>query len=271
MSEYQCPSCDASFDTQRGRGVHHVHVHGERLPNRTCDYCEKSFYSDTAKKYCSRDCLLQSDSYVGENNPNWKGGKESAECLICGSGFEYYPSEKPGRYCSDCVENEKWQAPPGLSGPDHPEWKGGKITKHCDLCGEGVTRRPSAFAGSVTLCSRECHRIWLSDAFTGEGHPNWKGGGNEAYGTGWRRAKLITLHRDDYTCVICGKTKAEIGRNPDAHHIVPVRAFVEADHAEKTDAHVPRNLVALCVTCHRRADFGTPSKAELKQLVSAGS
>ncbi|MFB6312279.1 MAG: HNH endonuclease [Salinirussus sp.] len=78
---------------------------------------------------------------------------------------------------------------------------------------------------------------------------------------------MATLERDDFTCVICGATKDEIGRNPDVHHIVPVRRFIEAEAADKTDAHVPRNLVTLCVTCHRRADFGTPSKAELKRLV----
>jgi 5-methylcytosine-specific restriction endonuclease McrA len=109
--------------------------------------------------------------------------------------------------------------------------------------------------------------MWLSAEFTGEGHPNWKGGGNEAYGPGWRRAKLTTLERDDFTCLICGVTKDEIGRNPDVHHIVPVRSFLDAPIAEKTDAHASRNLVTLCVACHRRADFGRPTKAELKQLV----
>lgn len=72
MGDYDCPTCDASFDTKRGRGVHHVHVHDERLPNRTCDNCESSFCSDYAKRYCSRECLIGSDAYAGENNPNYK-------------------------------------------------------------------------------------------------------------------------------------------------------------------------------------------------------
>ena len=266
VGEYDCPTCDATFDSKRGRGVHHVHTHDERLPNRTCDYCGNSFYSDYDKRYCSHECLLKSDSYSGENNPNWKGGKETADCRNCGSKFDYYPTDKPGLYCADCVENEEWQTPPRLTGPDNPEWKGGEITKHCDICGDEVKRRPSAFDEAVTLCSRDCHRIWLSESFTGEGHPNWKGGGSEYYGKGWRQAKLRTLERDDHSCVLCGATRDDLGRNPDVHHIVPVRRFIEAKAADKTEAHVPRNLVTLCVTCHRRADFGTPSQAELKRL-----
>lgn len=272
MGEYDCPTCDASFDTRRGRGVHHVHVHDERLPNRTCDNCESPFYSDYAKRYCSRECLIESDAYAGENNPNYKGGKETAECELCGSPFEFYPSEKPGQFCESCVETEQWQTPPELSGPDHPRWSGGKIEATCEMCGSDFRRNRSALAkGSATLCSRECHRMWLSKSFTGEGHPNWKGGGNEAYGQGWAAARRRALDRDDYTCVVCGTTKDEIGRNPDVHHIVHVRTFIETPGAEKIDAHAPRNLVTLCVTCHRRADFGQPAKVELKQLVDGQS
>lgn len=268
MGDFDCPTCAASFDTKRGRGVHHVHAHGERLPNRTCDYCGEPFYSDYAKRYCSRNCLLESDSYAGENNPNYKGGKEMAECRICGTSFEYYPSEKPGLFCADCVKGELWQTPPDLSGADNPSWTGGKIEVICEVCGSVFRRRRSALEkGNATLCSRECHSEWLSESFTGEGHPNWKGGGNEAYGKGWRRAKLAVLDRDDHTCVICGTTSEELGRNPDVHHIVPVRSFLDTPIADKTDAHVPRNLITLCIRCHRRADFGRPSKAELKRLV----
>jgi 5-methylcytosine-specific restriction endonuclease McrA len=137
----------------------------------------------------------------------------------------------------------------------------------CEICGTRISRYPSGF-GEVVLCGDECRAGWLSDAFTGKGHPNWKGGGSELYGQGWRRAKLETLARDNHTCRICGTSKEELGRNPDVHHIVPVRTFVDAPVADKTDAHVPRNLVTLCIGCHRRADFGQPWKARLKGLIS---
>ncbi len=266
MSEYSCPSCSRSFDTQRGLGVHHVHVHNERLPNRTCDYCEKRFYSDTAKKYCSKKCLLDSDSFVGENNPNYKGGKSEAECRICGEKFEFYPSDKRGHFCPDCVENETWQTPPGLTGSDNPRWRE-KVSCNCDICGKAIRRTPGQFNGDAVLCSKECHNVWLSEAFSGEGHPNWKGGGSIYYGKGWRKAKLAALDRDEYSCRVCGTSKDELGRNPDVHHIVPVREFAEADDAEIADAHVLDNLISLCVTCHRNADVGNIPEAELRALI----
>lgn len=238
------------------------------MAERVCANCEGPLESEYATKYCSPECFHEGHSFAGEKNPNYKGAKKSTTCEICGTRFDFYPSDKPGLFCADCVKNEQWQTSPRISGSDHPRWGGGKITKICDVCGEKVTRHPSGFADNVTLCSPDCQGVWLSDSFTGQGHPNWKGGGNEAYGKGWRRAKLTTLERDDYTCLVCGKTKDDIGRNPDVHHIVPVRAFVEADGADKEDAHASRNLVTLCVTCHRRADFGRPSKAELKEFIN---
>jgi hypothetical protein len=38
-------------------------------------------------------------------------------------------------------------------------------------------------------------------------------------------------------CVICGATTDELGRNPDIHHIVPVRAFVETPVTAEFDVH----------------------------------
>lgn len=241
------------------------------MGNQKCAHCGGPLESEHAKKYCSQECFHNGHSFAGENNPNYRQAKKTTECELCGARFQFYPSDKPGLYCPECVENEQWQTSPRISGSEHPRWSGGKVTKLCDICGDEVTRHPSGFVSSVVLCGQECREAWLSESFTGKGHPNWKGGGNEAYGKGWRRAKLTTLDRDDHTCVICGTTKEELGRNPDVHHIVPVRSFLDAPVAEKTDAHVPRNLVTLCVRCHRRADFGRPSKAELKELVDGRS
>lgn len=133
----------------------------------------------------------------------------------------------------------------------------------CDVCNEVVCRHPSNVTGEVVVCSNQCRREWLSEAFSGDSHPNWAGGGNEAYGPGWNRVRRAALERDDYECVNCGKTKAEIGRNPDVHHIVPVRLFEAHDELTVGDAHHLDNVVCLCVTCHRRAEFGHIERSEL--------
>ena len=226
------------------------------------------FYSDYSKKFCSRDCLLDSGIFSGENNPNYKGGKTKTRCKICGAQFLYYPSEKKGLYCPSCVETEDWQPVPDKLGESNPRWTGGKQEYDCTVCGDTVERYPSGAEGAAILCSEPCRRTWLSDTFTGEGHPNWKGGSTEPYGKGWRTVKLAALERDGYQCVLCGRTKAEIGRNPDVHHIVPVREFIQAADREKTDAHTLDNVVTLCTACHRKADFGQIAPDTLREWIT---
>ncbi|MCU4740923.1 HNH endonuclease [Halobacteria archaeon AArc-m2/3/4] len=169
-------------------------------------------------------------------------------------------------YCPSCVENESWRDPPELEGADHPRWNGGKVTVDCDVCSDSVERYPSN-VHEVVCCSEDCRGQWLSEEFTGEGHPNWAGGGNETYGKGWAAVREAALERDDYQCVHCGTTSDELGRNPDVHHIVPVRAFVASEEYEKTDAHVLENVVSLCLPCHRKAEFGRISAATLLETI----
>jgi ribosomal protein L37AE/L43A len=157
-----------------------------------------------------------------------------------------------------------------MEGEDHPRWSGGKAAYDCAACGETVERYPSR-TGEVTTCDEGCRAEWLSEAFTGEGHPNWEGGDVGPYGPGWSRVRREALERDDHECQHCGKTREEIGRNPDVHHIVPVRAFAAAGGRERADAHRLDNVVSLCVDCHRKADFGEISKERLRSYVATGA
>lgn len=266
MSEHECPRCGREFDTRRGLGVHHSQTHGERLSNRECANCGTPFYAEYAKKYCSEECYDDAVSFSGEDNPNYRGGKTTTECKQCGDAFEYYPSEKEGLYCPDCVEAGDWRDPPALDGSANPRWSGGPVELTCDVCGEPFERHPGNVDGETTLCGEECRAKWLSAAFTGEGHPNWAGGGNQEYGPGWAETRRAALERDDHSCVACGATKAELGRNPDVHHLVPVRAFAAADDRDVADAHTLENVVCLCPRCHRKAEFGTLSRERLRAL-----
>lgn len=108
-----------------------------------------------------------------------------------------------------------------------------------------------SFAGS------ECRYDWFSERFTGEGHPNWKGGDTGNYGPGWNRVRREASERDGYECVNCGAAKSEVGRNPDVYHIVSVRVFATTPGWQKTDAHRLTNVVSLCLDCHRNADLAT--------------
>jgi len=51
-------------------------------------------------------------------------------CLSCGKRFEVFYSFKNQRYCSNkCFRKDN-------SGKNHPNWKGGEITKLCGACGK---------------------------------------------------------------------------------------------------------------------------------------
>lgn len=264
---HHCPRCGSVFDTRRGLGVHHTTKHHERMPNRECERCGVEFHSSYQKKYCSDSCRDEAISYSGSSNPNYKGGKRTTTCEICGSEFDYYPSAKVGRYCSECVASENWQTVPVKRGAENPRWTGGKNTYECHVCQDSVDRYPSEVTGSVVICSEECRQVWLSESFSGDGHPNWRGGGNEPYGKGWSEIRKKALKRDGYSCMICSQGPAELGRNPDVHHIIPVRKFVESDQHTREDAHELENVVTLCASCHRSAEFGNIRSSRLRFLI----
>lgn len=196
-------------------------------------------------------------------------GKKSTDCVLCGTQFEYYRSDKPGLYCSDCVKNEAWRTvPEPPTGPDNPLWNGGKVDLVCPICGTEFDRFPSEVNDGVNLCSNACRAAWLSDAFRGEGHPNWKGGGNEEYGTGWGEVRGQALERDGYRCVVCSETMETMGRKPDVHHIESVRTFIESEKHSVEDAHRLDNVISLCISCHRKAEFGKIPKSVLWELIA---
>ena len=89
--------------------------------------------------------------------------------------------KKEGHFCSECVETEAWQTPPGLPGPENLQWQE-SIESECDVCGRKIRWTPCRFKGNTVLCSKKCHNLGLSEAFTGAGHANWKGGGSRNYG-----------------------------------------------------------------------------------------
>jgi hypothetical protein len=262
----RCPTCGETFDSRRGLGVHHSAVHDELLPNRECAACGAAFHSGHERKYCSDDCRDEAVSFAGEHNPNWDGGRTATECERCGASFRYYPSEKPGLYCAECVENEQWRHDRDISGRNNPRWNGGPVELDCDNCGDTFDRYPGNIEGEGAFCSRDCQYDWLSEAFTGDGHPNWLGGGMPNYRGDWRAVRREALERDDRTCVVCGTDAGELGRNPDVHHIVPVRAYAEAPEHDREDAHVLGNVVCLCPSCHRRAEFGKIPRDRLREL-----
>ncbi len=230
----KCPTCGKVLGSERGMRQHHTKVHEESLPNRTCKGCDLEFYDPKARRSYCDDC----NPNAGENNGNWRDATETTTCKRCETQFEYYPSDKHGVFCADCVD-----AIHGFLGTPYYEYHEIKrVKKVCEQCGRISTVLESkAKREPVRFCGQNCLRIWLSN--------QWQNAENE-YNGRWREVKRKALKRDDHSCQHCGISRGEIGHEPDVHHIEPVRTFDDPQLAHTLD-----NVVCLCRSCHRYAEI----------------
>jgi hypothetical protein len=238
----ECPTCGKSLATEQGVRIHHATVHGERLPNRECAGSGSAFYDAQSRRTYCDEC----DADAGKANGNWSGAKESTNCERCDATFEYYPSDKEGVYCSDCVASSD-----EFLGDAHRK-PAERVTTECEQCGEAMNILQSDVdRGEGRFCSRGCLADWLSENVVGEQHHQWQNG-EPAYRGDWWRVRRKARERDDHECRICGTTTADEGRELDVHHIRPVREFDDPQ-----DAHHLGNVVTLCRSCHRKAEAGS--------------
>lgn len=229
---------------------HHAKVHGQSLPNRECNDCGSEFYDSKAQREFCDEC----NPNAGEHNGNWKDATEISECVRCGNRFEFYPSNKRGVYCSTCVEDADEFLGDHYADVHDIEW----VERECDYCGKKLTVLASERKyGAGRFCSRECLYHWMSENRRGENHHQWLSGEREYAGIWWKARRKV-LQRDNYQCQYCGKTAEQIGRNPDVHHIRPLRTFQEPQNAHTLD-----NLISLCRRCHRKAEADAISISRL--------
>jgi ribosomal protein S14 len=217
-------------------------VHDEPLPNRTCNGCNTEFYDPKSRRgYCD-SC----NPNAGQHNGNWTDATETGVCQSCEDEFEYYPSDKDGTYCPECVRDADGLLPDNPSEPT-------RLTTECANCGTGMMVVPSRIQNRThgVFCSRECHSNWLSQHIVGANHHQWEGGPLQ-YGGSWWRVRRDALERDDYRCQSCGKSRDDLDRNPDVHHRNRVRDFDDPDDAHRLD-----NVITLCRSCHQRVENGS--------------
>lgn len=232
----ECPTCEKILSTERGMRQHHTKVHGKPLPNRTCTGCKTEFYDPKARRKFCENC----NPNAGEHNGNWRDEKEAAECKRCGVEFEYYPSNKEGVYCSTCVE----ESDEFLGVPYYEVHDIERTKKVCEFCGRIIDVLQSrADRYPVRFCSLNCHALSLSEPETVA---------ENVYRGKWYKIRQQVLERDEYRCQNCGISCDEMGREPDVHHIIPVREFENPQRAHTLD-----NLISLCRSCHRLAEIGS--------------
>lgn len=253
MSGHECPTCGKFLSTLRGMRQHHAKFHDEYLPNRTCEECGTRFHDSKAQRTYCDDCYTE----AGEHNGNWTGAKEAAVCRVCGDSFEYYPSDKDGVFCPDCVE----ESDEFLGTPSWELRNVGRVEFTCEQCHQAFEVLESAverLEQRGRFCSHGCRSKWMSENWRGENHHQWKDGRTE-YAGNWWEVRSLTLDRDERTCQSCGTTTEELERGLHVHHIEPVRTFDDPN-----EAHYLENLVTLCPTCHPKVESGKLPLPELQ-------
>jgi len=103
-----------------------------------------------------------------------------------------------------------------------------------------------------------CRSCGTSVRMSGEKNPLWRGGhkywqlgkfGRDKDGLSWKVQRRLCWERDNYSCQDCGKTKSELGRNPDVDHEIPYRISFSHDIS---------NLKCRCSSCHKKIEAKRP-------------
>lgn len=214
----------------------------------TCQQCGTGFtvcpsvIKNGNGKYCSVACygLSKSKNNRGENSPHWRGGQVACTCEQCGKIFAVRPSKirnGSGKYCSRACYD--------LSSK--------RVTCTCEQCGKAFTVKPSGIKrGGGKYCSRACQGLAKSQNTRGENNPSWRGGHKYYRGPNWGQQRKLAYERDQGVCQNCGKKTPKGGIGFQVHHIKPYRLF----RGDYLAANQLTNLITLCPSCHRRAEFG---------------
>lgn len=206
------------------------------MVHTTCQECGKHFTHERWKTndYCSKACANAAMRHVTIVR---------TECENCHDIFEHR-SNCPRRFCTkDCFYKYN-------IGENNPTWN--SIETKCGYCDKPLRREQKHYERSdIHFCDQQCRASYYAQVYVGENHPLWKGGAYSNRGKGWNTQRRKAWERDKYKCQHCGKTKKQIGRHPDVHHIIPFREF-GLDRAE--EANQIENLITLCPDCHMKAE-----------------
>lgn len=179
----------------------------------------RSRYVSQQKRY------INFHQHRGQHNGNYRGGKETRCCPVCGKSFETWQSHDR-RTCGSNECYRKWQ---GLTTAARGR---NRVAVQCAQCGKTIWKWPSQVKER-----NFCNRLCLAAKFPKQAALNgrWKGGM-------WRFVREQVLIRDNYRCSICG-----FDFHVQVHHITPV--------AEGGNNDFP-NLITLCPNHHVMADQG---------------
>ena len=224
-----------------------------------CKYCRKpilwpirsrnhpfriSFNEYLRRKFCDNKCrgLYTSKHIMGNNNPNFKGGK--TKCIDCNKNLAQRYTQRNTIRCRPCWFNFLRKNP-----SQHPNWKGG--APKCQIC-KGKTGDWHS-----KIC-RKCYK--------GKNHRLWRGGTSKRSQRiralpKYRKWYMSVFQRDNFTCVHCGENGNHKANNLCADHIKQFALILKENKITSIEkAKVCNELWdisngrTLCRPCHRLTD-----------------
>ena len=186
-----------------------------------CAYCNKVFEKKVSTSLYDWNNQTKYCSYPCY----WKDKKRQPMkiCPQCGITFMPKDFRKAAIFCSTKCRDDSQRKPYPL----------------CELCGETCKKHSARF------CSPECKILWYRGKAVYNFVENPKSSITPVDYAYWKNLAEEIRQRDK-VCQHCGKTPEENGRALDVHHKIPYRI----SHIDSPD-----NLVALCRSCHKTADY----------------
>jgi len=202
-------------------------------------------------------------------------------CLYCGKEREYYPSQiknGQGKYCSASCKgkyegggrigdytSERYskikevkranllEKYPNLYNKEYLHLRYHEqmfsIKELADDIGCSISAIQNAFK-ELDIKTRDLKASKNTDRYLdkyrGENNWWWSGGTVQYRGKNWRKQSRLARERDRDTCQRCGKTKEQVGKNLDVHHISP--------HILSNDNSL-ENLITYCPSCHKIVEW----------------
>ncbi len=230
--------CNAKRASEDLRGEKSYMWKGDELLIK-CLNCGKEFRRygmRRSRKFCSQVC--NAEYRRGSKHPSWKGGIPERVCINCGKTFRKRRNKGQTYYfCTYSCAMEF------LQGEKNLKWKAdAHMEVACEECGKKLTRRKDSKSRRF-FCSFECAR----KGQTGEKSPIWVDEPKDYPAKFSRELKELIRERDGHKCQLCGKTQKQNRRRLSVHHIDYDKMNLD-----------PKNLLALCSSCHTKTTHRRP-------------
>ena len=276
-----CKVCGVQFKAAKGKRNIYCKMECYRVAQRrgdylgvrgskrkeTCTNCAKPVIGKSKSRkqngtpsdniFCDRDCY---DSYRAAIRASVFG-----QCRSCNKDLSKANGVNIGAiYCGDTCRRKHERVQPRHCMSCDAYFT--PVTFHAKPCGgfrysgRDDTKTCSYHCYTETIRNNEARKQKISEAFTGDKHPNWLGGktahGNRSFrGAGWGTLREKIRKRDGNKCLRCGITNDEHvmdrGYSLHVNHIIPFWQY----QGNNAAANNPSNLETLCHPCHMTVEW----------------